>query len=388
MMYYLFPILFGLFYSFNRKRFKIDDKVKNIIEKFCIYFSVFIFCGGYMTGSDWVSYEVIYNDFNIDTLSRIDKEPAFYILILLFKSLGFSFFFFLIIMKILVFFIIVRFLKKYSRDRFLLSFSVFLCTNALFIFVDNPLRYMLALGIVVLALDFLIKRKLAYFIMLILLASLFHVSSIIVIVAYFFRIQKLSNVKLFFIYLILVIAWTPKNIITIIDTFPAWLNFLIGSYYRRFIEEQNNSYFSIGWFFTHFLFLFILFNRKKIISSSSFGITVFNMSILYFFLVATVGLIPTFFRVPIYFAVFLYIALAISLDDLFGKNILIKLFFVLYMILANVKNIYSTYVYIPYSSYFIHLFKIDLPYEYRIQYNKDEYFKRTGEAPPEYIPSE
>jgi len=386
-MYYLLPILIGFFYGLNSKHFKLDSKIKKNIKKFLIYFSGFIFCSGYMTGSDWIYYEVLYNEFNIKNINIFEKDPFFYVLIFLFKNLGFSFFLFLVIMKSLVFFIIVRFLNKYSGEHFVLSFSIFLCTNALFIFIDNPLRYMIALGFVILAFEYLIKTKFLIFILLVVVAFMFHISSLIVIFAYFFKVNKISKFKLYSMYIAITVVLTPATIIKMIEVLPSWTKLLISSYYRRFIEEQSNNYYSIGWFFTHILFLFILFNKDKIIRSSEFGHKIFNMSVFYFFLIAIFSLIPTFFRVPIYFAVFMYLSLAISLYNI-NKNLLIKSFFVLYLLTANIKNIYSTHVYIPYSNYFVHLFKIDLPYQYRIQYNRNEYFKRTGEMPPEYIPSE
>lgn len=379
MLYYLTPMFLGFFISLN----KVFNNTKTVLlEKMLIVFSLVIFCGGYMTGSDWVYYEPLYNEADISHLMDYEKEKGFYFLMVFFKFIGFTFYPFLILLKIIVFLLIIRFLKKYSENKFLLSFSIFLSTNALFIFVDNPLRYMIALGIITLAFDYFLKKKLLIFSILIFIASLFHVSSIIILIAYFTKFNRISTIKTVLIYVLILIVWTPNTIIYVIDNIFPSVTELIGWYYLQFLENQDVSYFSLGWFFNQVLFLLILFNKKKILNASVFGETFYNMCILYFFLSLTLGMLPTFFRVPIYLAVFVYIGLTIILSDL-SKSFLLKTFVIFYFLAANIKNIDSTYSYIPYTNYFVYLFKEDLPFDVRANYNKNEYRKKTGKLPPE-----
>ena len=92
------------------------------------------FCGGYMTGSDWQNYELMYNDILSFHLNQFTREHGFYLLMFLFKSR--IWFPFLIICKF-CFYVIKQFISQYSIN-FYLSFSIFLASDALFLFVDNP----------------------------------------------------------------------------------------------------------------------------------------------------------------------------------------------------------------------------------------------------------
>lgn len=380
MLYYLTPMFFGFFIGLNKVFYSNTRTV--LLEKILIVFSLVIFCGGYMTGSDWVYYEPLYNDASYTNLFDYEKEKGFYLLMVLFKFLGFSFFPFLILLKIIVFLIIIRFLKRYNINNFLLSFTIFLSTNALFIFVDNPLRYMIALGIVTLAFDYLLQKRWFFFSILICIASLFHVSSIIILIAAITKFNRVSTVKILVIYTLIVVLWTPKTIIYVIDNIFPSVTELIGWYYLQFLENQDISYFSIGWFFNQILFLLVAFNKKKILEKNILGVTFYNMSMLYFFLSITLGMLPTFFRVPIYLSGFVYIVLAIILSDL-SKKFWLRIFIIVYFLAANIKNIDSTFSYIPYTNYFVYLFKEDLPFNVRANYNKNEYRKRTGKLPQE-----
>lgn len=380
MLYYLFPLVFGFFYSLSRSVFKL--KKYSFIEYFFIASSLFIFCGGYMTGSDWVYYEPLYNSASLDKWSDFEKEKGFYVLILFFKFLGFSFFFFLFTVKSIVFLIFTRFLKKYNAQNYFLSFLVFLSMYALFIFVDNPLRFMIAMGIVTLAFDYLLKNNLLIFIGLTVLASLFHISSIIILIAYFSRFSNITSFRLLTVYVLLYFLWAPNTIIYLIDEYLPQVAFSMNWYYVQFTAENINPVFSVGWYFWKFLFLFILFNKSTIVNAHPFGNRIFDMCILYFFLTATVGFIPGFFRLPIFFAIFLYMALSILLSNLSRMGFL-KIFIILYFLVSNIKSIQSSWVYRPYTNYFVFLFKNELPFEYRESYNKNEYFIRNGKWPPE-----
>jgi hypothetical protein len=380
MLYYLFPIFFGFLYSLSRSVLKFKKYL--FIEYFLIAFSLFIFCGGYMTGSDWVYYEPLYNTASLEKLSDFEKEKGFYVLILFFKFLGFSFFLFLFAVKAIVFLMFIRFLKKYNANNYILAFSFFLSMYALYIFIDNPLRFMIAMGFITLAFDCMLKNNLILFVGLTLLASLFHTSSLIILLAYFSKFSNISSFRILVAYVLLQFLWTPNTIIYLIEEFFPSAASAMNWYYVQFLAEQVDQSYSIGWYFWKILFLVILFNRSTIVNAQLLGYRIFDMCILYFFLTATVGAIPGFFRIPIFFSIFLYIALSISLSN-FSKIRFLKIFIILYFFVSNIKNIHSSWVYLPYTNYFVFLFKNELPYDYRKSYNKNEYYIRNGKLPPE-----
>ena len=96
---------------------------KTLIILFQIYICVFL-CFGYMCGSDWRSYENMYNSYSVEDISLI--EPAYYTCALLCKSIGLSFWPFFITLKVILFGVLNAFLYRFSRkDYFLvLCFSL------------------------------------------------------------------------------------------------------------------------------------------------------------------------------------------------------------------------------------------------------------------------
>ncbi len=85
-LYYIFPLV-ALFLTL----FKIDSRYKYI---YLILLGLFI-CFGYMTGTDWRVYELLYNQANFNFESN-SKEIGFYSLISLFNYIGVSYWIFVL----------------------------------------------------------------------------------------------------------------------------------------------------------------------------------------------------------------------------------------------------------------------------------------------------
>ena len=76
-----------------------------------------------MCGSDWRGYEIMYNRIDLDNLfSDYYAEPGYYIYMLGFKYLKIDFWIFFIFTKVVVFFIIVKALIKYSDKEKYIAF--------------------------------------------------------------------------------------------------------------------------------------------------------------------------------------------------------------------------------------------------------------------------
>ncbi|WP_018757164.1 EpsG family protein [Paenibacillus terrigena] len=136
----------------------------------------------------------------------------------------------LIATSIIIIFGYWRFVWKYSMMPWLSVYLFF--TMGYFGATLNTIRHNIAIVILLLSFDFILKRKLSYFVALVLLASLFHNTAIIFIIAYPMVMLRL-NYKTVFISLGTAIAgylFFPKMLNVIISFFPRYSYYLGGKY--------------------------------------------------------------------------------------------------------------------------------------------------------------
>lgn len=380
MLFYLIPILLSFLLAFFK--FKGIPQQTTIFTNSFVFLVAVIFCGGYMTGSDWVNYELLYDKCSVSGLITYPHEKGFYVLMLLFKSIGISFFPFLIICKFWVFFSVTKYLQSQYRN-FYLVFAIFIATDALFVYVDNPLRFMLALGIIVHAYKYLVNGRFFPYMLIVLFASFFHITSVIMLPIYFLKKIIIQNRILLILYFSLYFVLTPTLAILMIDQLFPFVVPFIRTYYER-IGLLDFSFFSIGKVMYSFFFLLILKYKIVIVDYSSNGRYYFTFSIIFFFLTLIGNVIPTFFRLALLLSPFLYISLSIVFEQLKWRYF-IKPLLLLYFVFSTVSRVDSTYVYAPYSNYFFYSVFEDLPYAYRVKFNKQKYYERTGVYPVSFF---
>ena len=379
MIYYFAPILIGLLFSFYEVKWYESTVKNNSTRSLFVLFAAIIFCGGYMTGSDWVHYELMFNDATFSGADYYKEERGFYYYMLIFKELGFGFFPFLIVNKLFVFYIIVNFIKFFFRS-FYLPFTIFLLTSALFLFVDNPLRFMIAVGIVIISYKYLINKKLIPFTILIIIASAFHVSSLFMFLIYFIPNINMSKKVLLIVYFFMSLILTPNFFIYLIGNFFPIIEIFLGNYYIMMFEN-GFIFFTIGRIVYTIFFILIVFNRDKIIAQSKYGNKIYTFTIIYFFVDLVGYAIPTFFRFKLFLILFFCLSMSTLILSVIKMRFFLRFFFISYLISSTIQSIYSTHVFTPYSSYFVSVFQKDLPYSYRVRYNKQKYFERNGVWP-------
>lgn len=377
MIFYIIPIIIGFLLSFNKSNdnFTGRKSIKNLFVLLC----AILFCGGYMTGSDWHVYEMMYDEARWNDLKFVQREHGFYILMLMFKKIGFGFFPFMILCRFLVFYIVKGFISNYSNN-FYFSFSVFLASNALFLFVDNPLRFMIAFGIIVLSLRYLLERKFILYFLFISIAFTFHISSFIMIFVYFIPYKTFNNKFIqIFLYLFLFIILNPSMLGGFIQD-----NITLFSFYTEYYLETNPdehiNILSIGRFINALLFIFIVINKDKIINFFEKGEQLYLYTITYFYL-SLFAIIPTFFRLSLFLVPFFYISIPMILFSKTQNISLVKIVVIAYFLISPIRQIYSTFTYIPYSNFFVSLFEPEKSYYERVNYNKNKYYERTGKWP-------
>jgi hypothetical protein len=152
------------------------------IENTGLAIIAFFVCFGYTTGTDWNMYEQFYEN-KIDYLT-VSKEYGYYLFQSFFSAIGVNFWIFHIAVKLLMFYLLVRFVRLFEINIFLF-FLFFLPDAGFYLFIDCPFRNLIALGIIFFAIEqFMNKHNLAYF-LLVALAITFHASAITMIPIFF-----------------------------------------------------------------------------------------------------------------------------------------------------------------------------------------------------------
>ena len=189
----------------------IFSKKNDLIIFSLIYIGVII-CMGYMTGSDWRLYESYYiND------SFPDYEISFILLTKIALAFEMDFWVFLIAIKIIVYAILIKTLRKYDINLALFLF-IFLSEMGLYLFVDNPLRNFIAFGIFLFALEPLFKRQFIKYSLIVLFASTFHVSALIALPIFFIATLRFNaTIVLATFVILLALSYFGDQVLTLVS---------------------------------------------------------------------------------------------------------------------------------------------------------------------------
>lgn len=356
---------------------------KNILKRvFVIWLYIFL-CFGYMTGSDWRQYELEYTNFDSLDLSRL-LEPGFSFIIFIFRKLNFDFFLFLGIMKSLYLASLILLLRKYTSN-WLAVLALLMPLSLVFMLIDNPLRFMMALIFVNKAICYIKENKIKIAYIYLFISILFHQTAVFFLLLPIFikvapQIYKVKSIVLLPLYII--VLYFSSNAALLERVMSSSLGFLMtyiemkdyGAYYA---VENNESFFTIGSFVQIIIFCVIICTKKSA-DKDSFSKSMWGISILYLFLSRVLIMIPTGFRLGVPFGYFF----SIYLIDLPNKYKLLKFLIISYFALVLYKNVSNHYTYIPYSNSLLYIITGEhLSYSVRSDYNPEAFFKRTGKYP-------
>lgn len=173
------------------------DKTKKYVF-LTVFFWLFVllliaFAGFRRVGADFTSYEVIFDVLQTDNSwldwRVITLEPGFKFLIILLRSTSFQFS--LIICALIAVFLKAKFIKKYSPYPIL---SLVIYFTSLYVIKEmGQIRHGIALGIILWSFDALARKNSKRFLLLTLLAVLFHWSAFCVLPLYFFGNRKIPS---------------------------------------------------------------------------------------------------------------------------------------------------------------------------------------------------
>ena len=373
MIVYFIPILLCLLTPFFRE---LADSRRWYI---CLGILLCLFyCFGYMTGSDWRTYEDWYNclDFN-KFYFGYRNEPGYYLYMMLFKKIGVTFWAYFIFTKSLIFIIVYKTIFEYCRESGYLSLMYFLPWFGMYLFIDNPMRNCIAVAIFLLSVRYIIEHKFWKFFGLMLLAASFHFSALVIILFYPFLNRRISTWVYVTLFIIINIIFLNRELLIgilakLFGMIPYVQNKLI-TYFLFDSMFAQGKLLSFGMIWQTTLFIMILCYRERITEQigGDKGLFVFNAAMIYFLLVRFSMTIEVFIRIQLYFSVFLSIAVGLVMLS-FNYRSRILYVCLLFMVSSYIcfDRTTSSARYVPYSNIVDNVIRNDYPsYSKRFWYN-------------------
>jgi hypothetical protein len=199
---------------------------------------IIVFAGlRYNTGEDYTGYSKFFEG-NLDS----NWEPGYVLLNKIFKYLFGNYYVMQFTITFFICTVIYNFIEKYSSYK-TISLFIFVsaCTKY---FLMGAVRHSIAVTIVVLSIKFIFNRKFLSFLLVILLASCFHISAIFAIPLYF--LNRRFNKILLIVMMILSILISSKTRILLITFISLIGPFLPGrmSYLAKVYLNSDLIYFS------------------------------------------------------------------------------------------------------------------------------------------------
>lgn len=368
---------------------RISKRSRNI---YILWLYVFL-CFGYMTGSDWFHYEMVYSDFDAYS-SRYENEPGSWLLFETMPHLISDFWIFTAILKC-IYLCSFIFLVTKITDRIFSVLALSIPCVLAFMLIQNPFRFMISQIFINFAIFFIYSRitetnsgwiPIIKAFLLLIMACLFHNTSVVyfILLPLLFlspHIYRANSILLFILYVGVTFLVSNLSFITEMleqVVFVASQFTDMKDYASSYSPEDNSAFFTIGNLFNFIMFLLILVSRNSVTRNYSNGKVVYGIAIIYCFLSRILILIPTGFRLALPFAVF-YVLCIIYMVGCNSKKV-IGIFMITYILLAFTKKLWTVYDMIPYSNSIPYIVSGHLPYEERYNYNINEYYLRTGET--------
>lgn len=285
----------------------------------------------YDYGNDYMSYYNLYREITSYTFDLYDvlngyyySEPGWAILCWLFKPIG-GFFMMVAFLNIVQNLIVYQTINKYvEKSWWPLAIAIYLFSSNYYLLSFSMMRQELVMIIFMGIWPLISQRRWVISIMVLLICSFIHTSSIILVPFAFWGFIPMKNAKYVGIayFLLLILLWRTQN--TLNDIF----NSIIGlsedfSGYADSYDEGNTSL-KIGVGFVvnmipFVLSLFFLFSKKNSISENSKQLVA--LSAISFLVAPFAQIIQMISRVGIYFGIYNIIAIPLIYKNVSNKNL-------------------------------------------------------------------
>ena len=326
---------------------------------------------GYTNGSDWRAYELWYDEVHsISDVISFSKERGFALLFFLGNELSLDFWHLWIMLKIFCFVLICKAVVKYSKpnENYGLAILFFYSYFALFYFIDNPMRNLIAASLFLFAYKPLMERKPYKYFLILFICSSFHNSAFFFAPLYFLLGKKTSNRKTVFIalaslYIVMFIFWGTG--------LSAYVNdFLINldaDYRGQAFLQQSGATISAGFVAQTLIYIFCLYHSDSLKENCTHFSFVYNMSIVYFITYILGFFVPILARL----SMFCFVPYIVMVSTILyrARSFIVNSCVLLFLLLVVYKNITMDSRYIPYVSYLEYAFRDKPSYIYRSTYN-------------------
>lgn len=318
-----------IFFCYKGKKIK-----KNNLFLAIVFISLFILVGfrSYSMGNDTITYvrsfeNAITYKWNYLDMTRFEKGFVLFEILLGFVTKEPRLF--IIITSFIFNFSVYKFIKKYS-DNYYLSVIMYVCL--LFFYSSmTAMRQFFAVIIILYAYKYIKRKQLIPFVILVLVATTFHITSIICIVLYPMSIIGFSRKKSIILIMVSLLILESISVVSVkFSSFLGW-DYTYGTRTDDF-SLANFLYFVT--FFTMFLVSMWLYKRNKITNKENeFYIYVLLFSALINLIAIKMNILS---RASEYFTIFSIIALpniinsCCSKKEIINFNIVIVILLVLY----------------------------------------------------------
>lgn len=239
---------------------------------------------------------------------------------------------------------------KYSES-YILSFSI-LCGLGFYGFMFNGVRQAIAMAIITIAFHMLMRKKIIPTILLILFASLFHYTALIFLFVFFIIRAQYNFLFALFVWLFSILFMVPS----VTKLFFEYVSVFLPAHYSWYVEMGVvESSFRVRFLANQFICILLLYvisvRRKNQIND--IGLSLIYITFFGFILSNITSHLGYIERITYYFTMFAFISIPYSLKNIFTKNSLSILVFILYVVfsLFYIRGLYSgANGMIPYST--------------------------------------
>lgn len=259
----------------------------------------------------------------------VSRDPIFYTFLKLLTYLNEDPQLMLITVSLVVAICVSVFIYKYSVSP-ILSFTMFIGLRY-FSFTLSGLRQGIALGIVLLSIKFIKEEKLLKFVLLVCLASLFHLSAIVFLIAYpLSKIKRINRFSLLISLTIVLNFITGNGIVKLIVKLPVF------NQYEGYVSINENTSSGLTVLLIYLCvmaFAFIV--RKQFVRNHEDAYLVYNLSIVGVAITSLTFDFPNIFRMGYYFVVPIIVLLPAVIRSSLDRSLQHIVVYIVILLLAG-----------------------------------------------------
>lgn len=368
-MFYFFIFSILLFFAANDYDRKMNIYSGNIVYGFL--FLIFWLVAGlrYETGVDWPGYTSFFKE--SESIQKItsngfgsyfenEYEFGYVVLNSIIRTFTVNVQWLFLITGLGTSLLLFGSIKKYSTHIFI-SLLIYFCT-IYFILDMSGIRQCISLNLFLVSIDYISKRKLLKYFGIILFASMFHITSLVLLPLYFVLNLKIKTWVLIIVVSIGIfislfhISWIMLIVDKITNSFQ--LAAITGKL-TRYSARSDSRNFGMGFILNFLIFVFCIFKRKELDKNKMFNLFL-NMYVLsLFFYYFTWELTEISSRFRLYFSVGNIILFSYFLDIYKDKiaRTLVFLFIISFSVYSGRIYLFEMsegVAYNPYQNYVVH----------------------------------